>query len=621
MAPASTNYSRPDGSVSDRLLRHYQERAQGGIGLVIVEFTYIDNEASKTHPAQLGIYDDQLIPGLALLARVIQENGAKAAIQIVHAGLLRVLPIPPILGPSSVSKGYVKDGSGIVPTELTDAQIQSIILSFGKAAVRAKRAGFDLVELHGAHGYLMNQFLSPYTNRRKDRYGGSLEARMRFPLEVCRHVRQSVGKDYPLGIRINGTDFLEGGVTLEEARIFAGKLEEEGLNVIHVSAGVNRLRVIEPMLLPAGAKVEFAHAIKSSVRIPVIASGSITTPEMAEEIISQKKADFISMARPLFADPDFPKKALSGRGKEIRPCIRCNEGCLLRGTSIFQPVKCTVNVAVGFEEWLDRTPAPESKKVLVIGGGPAGMEAALTAAQKGHKVTLIEKTPSLGGKLKEASFPDFKKDLARLIDYYVLQLQKWGIEVLLGQEAGKEDVLGKGYQAVILATGSDLLNLQIPGMSGENVRSCLDVLRGEEVKETEVVVMGGGLAGCEVALFLAQCGKRVNIVEMLEEIGTGVDSLSMEILIEKFKEYQVRCFVGQKVIEARKDGVMTINRKGGKIFVPGQRIIVATGFAPNDKLLEEISASGIDICTVGDCVEPRKIYEAIHEGNRAARSI
>lgn len=624
MAPFCTNYCNPDGSVTARLLRHCEERAKGGVGLVIVEFAYIDDKGSKSLHAELGIYNDQLIPGLSLLARVIQENGAKAGIQIVHAGLQRSLAHP-VVAPSRVWKEYLGGPKGIFPAELTLEEIQDVVASFGQAALRAKRAGFDMVELHGAHGYLINQFLSSYTNRRNDMYGGSLENRMRFPLEVVRNVRQALGRDFPLGIRINAVDYVKEGVTLEEAKVFAKELEDAEVDVIHVSAGVHRSRsrMIEPMFLPMGNKIKLAEAIKSVVNIPIIASGSLGLPELAEEVLETKKADFISMARQLIADPEFPKKALEGRVEEIRPCIRCNEGCLQRGTFAAQPVKCTVNVGAGFEEWLDLETVPHPQKVLVVGAGPGGMEAAVTAAKKGHHVTLMEKRKSLGGNLIEASVPRFKRDLKRLIDYYSVQLKKLQVEAVLGKEATRKEIQKNGYQAVILATGANLLGLEIPGIHSKNVSSCLDILQGQEVKEDEVIVVGGGMIGCEVALYLAEmgAGKKVTIVEMLDEIGSGIDSLTLQVVLEKFSEYSVKCLKGLRVIEVVNKGIKCVDRNRKVLTIEGKRIVIATGFMCNDALHRDLSDLGIKIRSVGDCLGPRKIYEAIHEGNQAARDL
>jgi 2,4-dienoyl-CoA reductase-like NADH-dependent reductase (Old Yellow Enzyme family)/thioredoxin reductase len=623
MAPACTNYSNPDGSVTPRLLKHYQVRAQGGVGLVIVEFSYIDNGASKSLHGQLGIYDDQLLPGLSLLARVIHEYGAKAAIQIEHAGLQRSIKSYPIVAPSRVWKEYLGGHGGIIPTELSIEEIQKIVVSFGEAALRAKSAGFDMVEIHGAHGYLINQFLSSYTNRRTDMYGGDLGERMRFPLEVVKKVRDSVGKDYPVGIRINGNDYINEGVTIEDAKIFAKELEKEGIAVLHVSAGVHKLRsrMIEPMLLPIGNKIQLAEAIKSVVNIPVIASGSIVTPELAEEILEKGKADFVSMARPLFADPEFPKKALGGRSKEIRPCIRCNDGCLQRGTFAAQAVKCTVNPSTGFEEWLDYSPTATPKRVLVIGGGPGGMEAAVTAASRGHSVTLMEKADALGGRLIEASVPSFKKDLRRLIDYYSVQVQRLGVKVILEKEATVEDIRSKEYDVVIVATGGRLKSPHDIGVAGSGVLNFVEVLQGKEITEREVIIAGGGTVGCEVALFLAEKGRKVRIVEMLGEIGSDIDSLTREVLLERFQEHGVECFTDRRVIEITEEGVLTVDSSGKKHHIGGRAIVWATGFSGNTSLFEQASQYGLEVHAVGDCLEARKIYEAIHEANRAGRQV
>jgi 2,4-dienoyl-CoA reductase-like NADH-dependent reductase (Old Yellow Enzyme family)/NADPH-dependent 2,4-dienoyl-CoA reductase/sulfur reductase-like enzyme len=624
MAPFATNYCNPDGSVTTRLLRHCEERTKGGVGLIIVEFAYIDNEGSKSLHSQIGAYDDQLIPGLSLLARVIQENGAKAGIQIVHAGLQRSLAHP-VVAPSRVWKEYLGCHKGIFPQELTIEAIQDVVASFGQAAMRAKIAGFDMVEIHGAHGYLINQFLTPYTNRRNDMYGGSLENRMRFPLQVVRNVREVLGKDFALGIRINGADYLNGGVTLEEAKVFAKELEVAGVDVIHVSAGIHRYRsrMIEPMFLPMGNKIRLGEAIKSVVKIPIIASGSLGEPKLAEEVLETKKADFISMARPLIADPELLKRTFEGRVKEIRPCIRCNDGCLRTGTFARQAVKCTVNVEAGFEEWLDLSLVSQPQRVLVVGGGPGGMEAALTAAKKGHHVTLIEKRKALGGRLIEASVPAFKNDLKRLIEYYSEQLKKLHVEVVLEKEVRKEEIEENGYDAVILATGSMLAVPDVPGIHRENVSNCLDILQGQEIKEDEVIVVGGGMVGCEVALYLSENrpGKKVKVVEMLDEIGFGIEPLALEVVLEKLSEYGVECLKGLQMVEVLKNGVKCVDRKREVIFIEGKRIVLATGFKSNDILRREIYDLGIKIQSIGDCSGPRRIYEAIHEGNQAARCL
>jgi 2,4-dienoyl-CoA reductase-like NADH-dependent reductase (Old Yellow Enzyme family) len=430
-APQHTGLANPDGSITDRMLRYYKSVAFGGVGMVIVEYAWIDNDASRASPCQLGIAGMDHIPGLSLLAQTVQANGAKAAIQISHAGRQRFTLEQP-KAPSAVPWEELYAAGCPAPQALTFDEILQIVRSFGQAAKRAQVADFDMVEIHACHGYLISNFLSPRTNKRTDWYGGSLENRMRFLLEVVAEIKGQVGPEYPVCVRVSGTDYEPDGTTIEETVELCRRLEAMGVAAIHMSGGNHHQTIheVSPMGISLAHNVWAAAAVKKEISIPVIASGSINLPGLAQRILVEGKGDFIGLGRPLWADPEWPLKAMQGRLGDIRPCIRCNDGCLARGDHQAKTVSCSVNVAVCREDEFEITKAEHSMNVAVIGGGPAGMEAARVCALKGHQVTLYEKR-ELGGALLEAAIPEFKApDLRPLVDYFKTQIKKLKIRVI-----------------------------------------------------------------------------------------------------------------------------------------------------------------------------------------------
>lgn len=605
-APMLTRFGALDGSVTQRVLNHYKERAKGGTGLIIVEFAYIDRIASQTAHCQLGIYDASLLPGLSTLARVIKDNGAKACIQIVHGGRQRFIAQYPMVAPSRVPWELLGD---IVPTELSIEEIKEIVKAYGNAAKLAEQAGFDMVEIHGGHGYLITQFLSARTNKRGDMYGGSLQNRMRFALEVVASVKKNVSRDFPVGMRISVAEYLENGITIDESIVLARDLEKAGLDVIHASGGIHERTSweVSPMLRPLALHRNLIGAVKKVVRIPVIASGSIATAQLAEDILEKGQADFVSFARPLLADPWLANKAREGRPEDIAPCIRCNDGCFRKTAS------CTVNTVAGFDGEYDIKPAENVKKVAVIGGGPGGMEAARVAALRGHDVTLYEERDRLGGALIEASVPDFKKDLVRLIDYLSTQMKKLGVKVLLEKEATMPTIKRQGYDAVVLATGARSFVPHIKGIDKKSVATSIDVLRGKKVGKN-VVVAGGSFIGCEIALFLAQGGSKVRIFKVRDDVPLEMERGEQEVVFEGFAKYGVEFNQGLRLQEVLDGAAIFVDKYGKKRKVEADSVILALGFVPRTDLLEGLEKANIAVYPVGDCVEPRKIYEAIHEG-------
>ncbi len=622
-APQSTAMSNMDGSVSERLIRHYKKLAEGGVGLVIVEYAYVDDYASKSAHCQLGISSNEHIPGLAWLASTIKETGAKAGIQIEHCGRQKFLGTPPMLAPSRIPWPTLYEKTGMVPEEMNLEQIEDVIEAFGDAALRAQMAGFDLVEIHGAHGYLITNFLSPHTNKRLDLYGGSLENRMRFLKRIVENVRKKVGPDYPVTVRLSGSDYEPDGLTIEDTVEISKVLETLGIDAIHVSGGDHHMMVhqVTPMALSVCHNTWAAEIIKKEVNIPVIASGSITLPRYGEEIISSGKADFIGLGRPLWADPDWALKAKEGRSEDVRPCIRCNDGCLERTFYFYRAVSCTVNPAVGREGELDIAPAEQSKKVAVVGGGPAGMEAARVAALRGHDVTIYEKR-ELGGALIEASAPEFKTDLRPLHQYYLTQLQKLDIQIQ-HEEATAETIQNENYDVVILATGAKPIPLNLPGQENTRVVHALDVLSNQADTGQKVLVIGGGMVGTETALHLAEEHQRdVVLVEMADQIMGDVGHSEAMVYFDKIKKDKIKVLTGEKVTEITHEGIIVQNKKGQTKTIGADTVVIAAGFTPNNTLSINISTSNnVEVYSIGDCVKPAKFLDAIHQAFHLARKI
>lgn len=620
-APQTTGLSHMDGSVSERLVRCYEDLAKGEVGMIIVEYAYVDRKYSKSASNQLGICDDEFMVGLGWLADTIKNNDCVPCIQIEHCGRQRFLG-PPMKSASSNPWPlmYERYGQAAIPEELTIEEIHQLVEDFGKAAWRAKTAGFEVVEIHGAHGYLITNFLSPFTNQRTDWYGGSRENRFRFLEQVFKRCKEYVGEDFPIIVRLSGTDYEPDGMTIEDTIYYAKRLEELGCAAIDVSGGDHHQMIhqVTPMQLSKGHNVWAAEAIKKEVNIPVFATGSITLPEYAEEILASGKADFISMGRPLLADPYWAKKAMEGRPEDIAPCIRCNEGCLDRGNHLGKSINCTMNPTLCFEDALAIRPAKEPKRVAVVGGGPAGLKAADTAALCGHEVTLFEKR-KLGGYLHEASYPEFKADIRNALNYLITQVKKREIPVI-EKEATADDL--EAFDAVIIASGTTPVTLSIPGADRSNVITAVDMLNGEAEKLTgNMVVIGGGLIGTETAvLYGLEAGNHVTILEMLPEIMRGCSDCDKIVYSSMIKENSIDVMTSARVIEINDQGVVA-EVKGCKKIIPADYVLVAAGMKSNNKLYEVLKKSGKRVYNVGDSLKAGKIYDAIHTGYKAALKI
>ena len=600
-APQTTGLSHMDGSVSSRVVRCYEDLARGEDGMIIVEYAFVDRKYSKSASNQLGICDDEYIVGLGWLADTIKNLGSVPCIQIEHCGRQRFLG-PPMksASPNPWPLMYERYGRAAIPEELTIDEIHQLVEDFGRAALRAKTAGFQVVEIHGAHGYLITNFLSPFTNQRRDWYGGSRENRFRFLEQVFTRCKEYVGEDFPIIVRLSGTDYEPGGMTIDDTIYYAQRLEQLGCAAIDVSGGDHHQMIhqVTPMQLDRGHNVWAAEAIKKVVKIPVFATGSITQPDFAEEILASGKADFISMGRPLLADPYWAKKAQEGHPEDISPCIRCNEGCLDRGNHLGKSINCTMNPTLGFEDALAIRPADKVRKVAVVGGGPAGLKAADTAALRGHEVTLFEKR-ALGGWLHEASYPDFKADIRDALRYLVTQVNKHGVTVV-EKEATVADLAG--FDAVIVATGTTPAGLPVPGADRPNVTLAVDALKEGGVRPTgQVVVVGGGLIGVETAaLFSRQPDTQVTILEMLPQIMNGCSDCDKIVYGGWIQENGVQVFTSSKVVSIGEEGV-TFEQRSRRGTVPADHVFLATGMKPNQA--------------------PGKIYDAVHSGYKAGLKV
>ncbi len=618
MAPMCTRLARPDGSVTKKMIEYYVERAKGGVGLIVLEYSYIDEAESKAAISQLGVQNDHMITGLSDLAEAIHAEGASVVLQVCHAGNQTTpftMGLQPV-APSPVPSHFI----GVVPRELDLDEIELIQDSFAEAARRAKQAGLDGVELHGAHGYLMNQFLSPITNRRNDMYGGSLENRALFALETLQKVKDKVGEDFVVGYRMSADEFMPNGLRIEETVKFAQMLSSAGIDYIHVSGGIydSIPALIQPVYVPRAYLVSYAEMVKKEVDVPVLTVGSLNVDE-GEQALKEGKADLIAFGRPLIADPQIPKKLSEGKKDDIRPCIRGNEGCVSRFFT-GQTIRCEVNPQCGREKDFKIVPAAAKKTVVVIGGGPAGLEAARVAALRGHKVTLFEKNQALGGHMLESTMPSFKWDVKRLFDWLLRQVNQLGIEVKLGVEATPDQVKALKPDAVIVATGSEPVICNVP--MENKVINAVDVLLGKQAVGDKIVVIGGGLVGAETALYISEHFKKQPvIVEMLDKILLDMEPISQIALTAKLAEACIEVYTGWHLDEIKAGKIICSDSAWCKHEIEADTVVSAVGFKPKNDVVKEYVDVAPMVCAVGDCVEPRKIYNAFEEAWRAVLQI
>jgi 2,4-dienoyl-CoA reductase-like NADH-dependent reductase (Old Yellow Enzyme family)/thioredoxin reductase len=593
------------------------KRIKGGVGYITFEHTGVLKQG-RAFPNMALIDSDQHIPPFKKLVEAIHKEDGKIVVQINHAGRQTSASITgsPIVAPSAIPCPVRNE----MPRELSHEGIQNIVEAFGQAAWRVKEAGADGVEIHMAHGYLINQFLSPFSNKREDEYGGDADRRMRLALEVLRTVRNKVGPDFPVLCRLSADEYVEGGLKIEDSKEIAKALERNGADALHISACVAVSGYLNhpPYYAEEGVFAHLAQGIKSIVSIPVIAVGRIRTPALANQILEEKKADLISMGRALIADPDLPTKALQGRTEEIIPCISCNR-CIL---SIRKgALQCAVNPETGREEMFKLKKTDRPKKVWIIGGGPAGMKAAEIAALRGHQVTIYEKNGKLGGRFLLAAIPPKKLILRDFIEYLTRQLKKLPIKITLGKpftpvslRRGKPDV-------VIVATGAKPFFPPIDGIQESKAISVEDALSGSIALGKKILVVGGGGIGAEVADYLSENGKEVTLIEMREGIALDLVGHLQHFLNTRLKAKGVQILTSTKVIRFEKESLWVEDSEGKKKLEGFDSIVVALGSAPNNELAESIRDRVSELYVIGDASKPREVMEALLEGEEVALKI
>jgi len=624
LMPAMHMGMAKDGFISDGFIDFYEERAKAGPGpgLMIIGGCYTEKRGMGA-PNFVGLDDDRFIPRLKELTDQIHRYDSRIAAQLYHGG--RYSP-GFLIGEQHVSASAGPSRFNREPAhELSIPEIKEVQENFARAARRTREAGFDAVELLCAAGYLVNQFLSPLTNKREDRYGGDIYGRMTFMLESIAAIKEATGADFPLICRLSGSDFVDGSHTLEETKVVAREMERAGVDLISVTGGWHETRVPQiTMNVPRGAFVYLAEGIKSSVeKVPVAACNRINNPGMAEQVLAQGRADIVAMARAFLADPNFLRKACEGRADDIRTCIACNQGCLDHVFTL-QPVSCMLNPRVNRERETELLPAEKKKSVLVAGGGPGGMEAAWVAAHRGHQVTLCESSRELGGQCVLAAVPPGREEFGEMVRYLERQVERKGVHIRLKTRVTAELVKEMNPDAVVMATGASQIVPGIDGIDGPNVVYARDVLAGSADAGKTVVVVGGGAVGIETGMFLAERGRDVTVLEMLEKLGTDIGISMRWTILKDARE------LGMKFAEScrveRITGIGVVAARGGKDReFKADTVVIAVGSGPNSELEHELRAAGlmddIEFYKVGDCREARKATEAIHEGFAAGLAL
>lgn len=621
-APTVVCYADENGFVTQRLIDLYEERAKGGAGLVVVEASFIRQDG-RMFARQVGVHTTYHTIGLSELADVIHQGGAKAALQIMHGGRQansRFSGCQPIAPSDKAHSPWMGDK----PRGMTTDECAQLADDFAAASLRVKEAGFDAVMFHATHGFVIQQFMSPYTNDRKDRYGD----RMAFPTEVIQKTRAAVGPDFPIIFRISGDEFLgDQGITLEmNQKEIVPALLKAGVDCLDISVATLESFpwIIQPIYYPRGCIVHLAEGIKEISNVPVVAVGRINDPRLAAKIVEDGRADMVALCRALLADPAFPKKMEQGRERDIRKCIACNY-CTDR-TFGQRTVKCAINPDFGNERAYRLQPAMRKKKVLVVGGGVGGMEAARVAVQRGHEVTLWERTGQLGGMVnRAAALPRlYTRELANIVEWMTGQLGQLPVKVELNKEATAQDVAAFRPDVVFLATGSSPVQPDFPVASGAPVLSLDDYLKGGASVGQRVVVVGG-IEGAEAAVSLAREGKEVSLLENgpPEAVGTApyMDMVRRPVLQGYLQEAKVRVLSSVTLRGVENGGMRVAHPDGKEEVVAADTVILALGRRSNGQLARELAGKVPELYLVGDCVEPRRITMAIHEAAFWAREI
>ncbi|MCL1829512.1 MAG: FAD-dependent oxidoreductase [Oscillospiraceae bacterium] len=621
-APMGATEVTADHCFAPRSQGFYELRAKGGAAAVIISELCVHPPTDGTHMLHIDPAVAGSMLSLTFAADAIRRHGAVAGIELSHAGHIGRphLPTgagaPPLFGPVDCTLS-----NGLKVKALTKTQIEDIIEGYGKTAALVKRAGFEMVMVHGGHGWLINQFMSPFFNKREDEYGGSFENRMRLALQALAGIRSAVGAGFPVEFRMSANEYIKGGYETDEGCRIA-KAVEASADIIHVSAGHHELsfyNMFPSMFSEHGCNVGLAEEIKKHVRKPVATLGALSDPKQMEDILVSGKADIIYMARQMLADPEFARKTAAGQGDDTVKCIRCLT-CMAE-RRVTQTRRCSVEPRIGRElEGMEIIPALKKKKVLVAGGGPGGMKAALTAALRGHKVILCEKTDELGGILKcEAAIP-FKYDMYRLGLSLARLAAKEGVEIRLKTEVDAAYAEKEGADALIVAVGSEPILPALPGINGGNVIIVNDYHKEKDKVGNTVAVLGGGLAGCECAVHLANCGKTVHLIEMTNDLAPDSNYLHRPALLNEIAKAGVVVHTGKKGTGVTPEGLL-YSDNGNELIIKCETVICAVGQRSCRDTAEKLHFSAPYVREIGDCVKPANIMTAIYQGHHAALDI
>ncbi len=618
MSAMSTALCSEENEITDEALAYYSARAKGGAGLITTENVMVDENSHYNIPNNMGLYRDGQIPGIRRLADEVHRYGAKLTLQLLHGGPAAVARLNGGRQPIAASAIPLRN-VGEMPRAMTVEEIRALTVKFGQAARRAREAGADAVEIHAAHRHgVLGTFLSPLSNKRVDEYGGSLDGRLRFLLEVVAEVRRAAGEDYPVIVRMSMTEFEPGGQSMLDAIYIARRLEQAGVSLLNLSNGSLETywKTVTPNGTPRGVNTELAKQIRETVNIPVGVVGRNCEPWAAELALNLGRTDAVYMGRALLCDPEFPNKAMEGKTEDIRPCIGCTD-CITHthGTQI----RCTMNPYAG-RETCRPAPAPKAKRLLVIGGGAAGLQAAATAARRGHQVTLLEAADQLGGQMFLAGIPIAKQDIAQGTRYLIRQAVEAGVDIRCGIRADEEVIRSYAPDEVIVATGGQPV---IPGFlrAANQLVSAWDVLAGKAVTGQNIVVIGGGAVGCETAEFLIHPqndrhprGKHVTLIEMVDNLMKGDRSYARSLLVQRLQEKGCHILVDTKV-ESVEDDRLTYSHEGETVTLTGvDTVVCALGVRPDSALAEMVEGMGIPVYVAGDAVKTGRIYEAITSG-------
>jgi 2,4-dienoyl-CoA reductase-like NADH-dependent reductase (Old Yellow Enzyme family)/thioredoxin reductase len=629
LAPMANYMSDDEGSMTIPQIAFLERRARGGAGLLILGSLYVQHPVGRFGVGQLGMYDDKLIPGYCQMVDAVHAHGAKVAAQLHHAG--RATSRAAIQGQQPVAPSPIVLGVGKYldpPRELSKAEIQQLVQLYADAARRCKAAGFDGIEIHMAHGYLPCQFMSPFSNKRSDEYGGDVYGRTRFPREILQAVKVAVGEDLPVWCRIVG-DELQGdaGLQLEDMKVIAKLLIDAGAEAISVSRGMAPyFYTVMNYHFEQGCMVDLAADIKGVVDVPVFTAGRITEPAFAEGVLREGRADMINLGRALICDPDWANKAAAGTPEDIRPCIGCNIGCHDPKRKVRHTL-CLSNAECGREGDFDIVPTSTPKKVLLVGGGPAGLEAARVARQRGHHVTLVEKNNYLGGQLHLGAVPVDKGGMDRLIDWWVRQAERAGVQVKLNKEITAEDVRLSAPDVVVLATGGRPMVPPIPGIDQAFVVTAHEVLAGTADVGENVVVLGGGQTGAETAELLALQGRRVTVVEMLEDVAMNVPPDAQFFIKQSLEELGVQVLTSTLIEEiGDRHVLLSRNANGNGLRWRAElgnvdTVVLAAGIQPERTLAEELEGLVSELYVIGDASTPGNALDAVHEAASLGREI